>query len=514
MEKQSARFNKLIIVIPVIILALLVIGLYLAGLFSLPGSIEAAYQGQDCPKVRNLYGLASRFYSGILQTQPEFSDYSTECNIYLNARSLERRKKWEDAYNSYHDYEQSYASGIMAGDVHEHQAAVLLSWSEEQVRQKQYQEAVGHARMVLDGYSDTASAANAEKLFTETYVVWANSKKTEGDFASAESLLNEFKTWAKNNSKDEYVQIADQELAQTLLEWGTDLVDKQEFTPAEVYLQRSIETAPDNDTGKEIATQATAALVKLHTEWGTFLLAEKKFEASAEQFKKIVETAPAADQPAAQDLLVNVYIKWAAALSDENDFELALEKNKLAQANAATDAGKQAAETALQETYTAFGNSSKSQAQDAMKAAAEQICAGNKPELPIFGTDQMAHAYLYPPQTTPLPDEILATTPASMNYVACILDAKKIYVAQTDWRGHNGEIHEILIQYKIAWEIGLIRVDDGETISQRVFAGDAPHLVYLQDFERFHDGYNEVPGPLPSMDEIIVWIEYTVWQDR
>jgi tetratricopeptide (TPR) repeat protein len=511
MEKRPARFNKLFIIIPVITLALLVIGLYLAGLFSLPTTIETAYQGQDCLKVQSSYDLATRFYSGIVKDHPEFTDYSAECGSYLDAQSKDENQDWEAAYNAYRSYENTYPSGIKVDEAHERQANALVSWARQQADQKLYQEAIDHAKAVLADYGDTPSARDAEKLIADTYVTWAGEKRSGGDFGGAETLHNEFAAWAKENSKAEYIQLASQELARTLLEWGTNLAGKQEFTPAEVYLQRAIETAPDTEAGKEIATQAGVAMSKLHTDWGTSLLAKKDYENAAKHFEQASQSAANNEKASISELLTGVYVKWAEDLTDQKNFGEALEKIDRALETATTDAGKKAAEDAQQKTYTAFSNADNLEAREAMDSAAKILCEGKKADLPIFGIDpDKVGAYLYPGQNVSFSDDIQATTPGSMHYVACIVDVKNVLVKVSEYSGpQNRTVY--LIEYKIMWKMALIEADSGEIVSENTFVGENPKVTDTNVYH-YNPGYNAISGPIPSIAEIIAWIESTIRQ--
>jgi tetratricopeptide (TPR) repeat protein len=143
-----------------------------------------------------------------------------ECKAYTRAVSTEEKKNWQEAYDAYQAYLDTYPNGLYVTESHEHSATALLNIAKTQTEAGRHQEAISSLDLVLSSYSDTDAYADALTLIPSTYQTWEADLREIGDFENAIQVLNTFKTWSQNNQNSDAALKAQSELAETYLEWG------------------------------------------------------------------------------------------------------------------------------------------------------------------------------------------------------------------------------------------------------------------------------------------------------
>jgi tetratricopeptide (TPR) repeat protein len=470
-EARSINKKAIAIVITVITILIVLVGIYFAGNFILPNGIKASYQNKNCDQVLAQDNFYTSIYPAFMADQ-SVASLTSECALYSLGLEDEAKKTWQDAYNVYKTYTQSYPKGLFASEAQEHSATVLTALAKDQLAAKKYSDAIGNINLVLQSFGETSAAANAASLMPEVYIAWAKDQRDASDFAGAEATLKTLKAWAESAQKPDDAKSAQRELAHTYLAWGLAFQTQKQFEDAKAKLDLAISTDPEPLANAGPAMQAKTAQVKLFTEWGDTLIEKSDFTGALDRYQMVISLSPEKDQPAAKDMIANVYIKWAASLSSSEDFLGALNKIDDAAKNAATDARKKSVESAKTDTYTAFSKSSGSQAQKAMKDAIKTICEKNKkPDLPIFGLNkEHIFAGIYGVDDT-LPDNVAAKTPGTLHYVACI-EMTTETLARLDFFGIMTFVRE-----KYTWNVTLRQVSSGEIAANtKVTGGDPPPI--------------------------------------
>jgi tetratricopeptide (TPR) repeat protein len=466
---------KIIIVVVVIVLIVLIAvpGIYLAGNYMLANAIKSNYQGKNCEQVLSLDNFYASVYPAPIADQ-SLAALTSECILYSLAVENEGKKAWQDAYNTYQVYSQTYPKGLFLSEAQEHSAIALMAQAKEQLAAKKYNDAIGNVNLVLQNFGKTSAAKEAAGLMSEVYITWAKGQRDASDFAGAEGTLKAFKAWAEKAQKMEDVKSAQRELAQTYLAWGLAFQTQKQFESAKAKFDLAISTDPEPLANAGPAAQAKAATVKLYVTWGDTFLEKNDFVSAIDRYQIVVSLSEAKDQPVAQDRISGVYLKWASNLSGSEDFLGALKKIEEATKNAATDAGKKSIESATTETYTAFSKSSGEQARQAMKDAIKSVCEKNKkPDLPIFGLDkEHILAGIYGVDDA-LPDNVLAKTPGELHYVACIEMTTETLQRMTF-------LWATFVREKYTWNVTLRQISTGEeTATTKIVGGTPPPLPKL-----------------------------------
>jgi tetratricopeptide (TPR) repeat protein len=547
-EAKSARPKWILaLVLGIVGVVILLGGAYAAGGFILPAAIQSGYQGKNCDSVLQLGGLYARFYPANTET----SKLVSECALYTLAVHQEEQKAWQEAYNSYKVYLGTYPNGIFVREAREHSALALMGLAEMQQEQKKYTEALGTLNMVMQAYTDTPSAAQSAVRIGETYLAWGTDLRATKDFSGAEKVLKEFKNWAQDHNQAESVKAAKDALAQTYQAWGTDLrtagdfagaentftrlqnwaqdnqladsvktakhelaqtylawavglQSQKKFPEAQARLEQVIATDPESQAAAGPAAQAKAALPALHTEWGNTLIAQNDFAGGIDQLKNALKLTEAKDQPAAKEVVVKAYLQWAASLVKAEDYLLALDKIKLAEGDPGTEAAKKDLETARADTYLAFSNSAGRQAQQAMRDAVKALCEKNKkPDLPIFGLDKTnIRAGLFGVDAK-LPENVAATTPGALHYVACIEAVLKPVETRTFYWA-------VLVREKTDWNVTLRAMDTATNKATTVLEGGTPpplpQITRANYISILTSPYQHFPGSLPDVVDLANWL--------
>ena len=506
---------KLKIVIPIVVLFIVLAGAYLAGNSILSNSIKSNYQNKNCEQVLSLGQTYASFYPASIADK-SIPDLTKECALYSLAIEAEQKKNWQDVYNAYQSYNQSYPKSVFAEDVNEHSALILTNQAREQLANKKYKEAIENIKLVLADFGKTKASATSANLMADVYTAWAKDQRDANDFAKAEETLKTFSTWAQSAKETEAVKSAQIALAQTYLGWGLSLQAKQQFEDARQKMELATSTDPQPEAGP--GTQAKAAQAKLYSDWGDALLAQNDVPAAIAHYQTAITLSSEKDQPAIQDQIAVAHLKLAEGLNGKEDFLGALKEIEQAKTIATGDAAKTKIETAQTATYQAFSQSSGEQTQQAIADAAEKICSNKQPELPIFGLDANSiRAYLFPKGEGTLTDKVAANTPASLHYVACATPSTKGETLKTSrskrmpggwWQPIAGS--NIVVERVTNFQdIKLYDLKTGKIVASQLFAGKAP--ISWADIWAYIDanGVSDditFDGPEPSLEVISAWV--------
>jgi tetratricopeptide (TPR) repeat protein len=318
-------------------------------------------------------------------------------------------------------------------------------------------------------------------------------------------VFNEFKTWSQNNQKADLEVDAQRELTQTYLDWGLALQSQKEFESALAKLE--LAASASSQSGSDSLAQVKAGQSGVYIEWGNDLLAQGDYSAGIERFKLAVSKSDGDKE--ARDALANGHVQWAHHLSAEEDFLAALEQLETAKETAFTNDMKQAVETASEETYLAFSNSTGPQARVAMREVLVSVCEKRKkPTLPIFGLNEdLIRIGIYGANEAQMPENLAARTPGEMHYIACVEEEqqtvatrdKKVIVQRTSW----GYYYKIVQQYRarLIWNIRLQKTDTAKIVAEKTFTGGTP-----PPFPETADGTFFYGSP-PTMEELSEWLK-------
>ena len=550
---KSAKFKPLLVVFFILGVSLLLVGIYgMVGSVILPESIISSFQEKNCDRVLQLFGYYSRFYFDGNGEKAGVSKQVSECALYRLASRQEEQKAWQDAYNAYKIYIEIYPTGTFLNQAREHNAQVLLAWARDLVVQKKSGDAVAKLDLVMRSYAGTAASQEVPGLMLKIYSESVTELRSVRDFAGAKAVLNQFQDWSEKNNQVEAIKaaegmvaqldlgwggalrstkdfggaerifnqlqnwaqshqqmdvskVASQELAQTYLEWANDLKSQQKFAEAQSRLEQAIATDLDTQSSNGPASQARSVIPALHIDWGNFILTQNDYAGAFSQFKIALELSDSKDKALVKDATVRAYLKWADSLTKAEDFLQALEKIKLAENDPGTDASKKEVETARADTYKAFSNSSGEQAHAAMKKALRTICEENKkPEMPIFGLDENNVQVGVFGLDIVLPENVAATTPGALHYVACMQQAT-ILVGVINYQF-------VSIGYqRMDWAITLWDMNTATVKTETIIKGGQPQSVDSAGIgsAKTIQNPNNVSffhGSLPEISDLANWL--------
>lgn len=468
------------------LLVVIVAGVYIAGNFIIPNSIRSSYQGKDCERVLSLEAFYASLYPASIADK-SVPDMSKECALYSLAADAENQKSWQDAYNVYKTYKQTYPKGLFISEAEQRSGAVLVNLAKDQLAAKKHADAISTIQAVLKNHAQTTAAADANDLMSDVYLDWAKGQREASDFGGAEATLKAFSAWATEAKQTETVKSAQRELALTYLAWGKAFQAQQKFEDARAKFEQVISTDPEPLAKTGPASQAKTAKLQLYVEWGDLLLGKADFGGALDRYQSAISLSEEKDQPAAKDRIAGVYVKWAETLSKTEDFLGALGKLDEATKNSGTDTSKKTVESAKTGTYQAFSNSSGAQATAAMKSAIKDVCEKNKkPQLPIFGIDKKhVLAAMYGVEDK-LPDNVTAKTPGSLHYVACVeMTTATLELRRILWADFARE------QY--TWNVTLRPINDPTTVTKTSIVGGVPpalpKITYANIFDYLLGGY-------------------------
>ena len=474
---RRSKWFLIVVILAVIVLPLLG---YAGGYFILPGMVESAYQSGDCEMVLSRDALYRRLYP-VTAGYKNNSNFVTECAVYSLASSNEDAGKWRDSFNAFRVYSDAYPQGFFAIDSHEHGAVVLMELIKEEMSQNKFTDAVGDINFLLKEYGDTSVADDAEKLKADILMAFGLDLRESGDFAGAEQIFKEINVWAQDKNDAEIVRSSQLELARTYLSWGQAFLSQEKFAEANVKFDIAASTDPDTSSASGPSAQANAVRVGLYSQWGDYLVAQKDFANAMKLYETAGMLLEKDDPVAAKDIVAEGYVQWATEAYSEEDFLGALVLLDLAQAKSEAAITKRLVDDTRANLYLAFSNSDGEQAKQAMEDAVRIVCEHHtQPSLPIFGKDEenkLAGIYSVEDQ---LPESVVATTPASLHFAACIDEDTKLVgtltlpISTTQFGGPPGVVQITYANYQYVWNLVLRYVDTGEEMLSTVIEGVPP----------------------------------------
>lgn len=492
--------NKKIFITAISGIIFLGIFAYVGGMTIFPNLIISSYENKDCAKIREYHGFVLKIYPFILQNHPEFVDYLNECDLFMNASAEDDDQDWSVAHNLYQAYETKYVSGIFIDDVRSLHAALLIDWALELKSRNEYDQALATANIVVEQYGNTPSYADAFNLIHDILLAWGTELRVAEKFDDAESKFLELAKLAKLQKSNEYEKRANEELSETYLAWGNELMSANDFESAQIKFEQAVQLDAD------VRTQGV--LQNLHMEWAEQLLIENNYLEAIKHVELAKKIKIAETQAKLDDLLLRLYIRWAISFAEKEDYFQAFDKLNEIESEFDIKGLEEQLASSRQEIYSLFSNSDGEQAQMVMAEAAEKICNRQEVEWPIFGTDpNNIKAFLFPLAEDQLSDEVRATTPSSMHYVACVTEV-------VTSKKHSGNLAMVLRdgpdedftleEFKFFWDIILRRVSNGEMVDEQRFSGGNPP----KRPNTLVGGYNARYGARPNVEVTIsAWLK-------
>jgi outer membrane protein assembly factor BamD (BamD/ComL family) len=481
---------------------------YLGGYLILPGAIQSTYQANNCESVLVRGDLYARLYP-FATSQADLFETVQECAVYTLALMNEKESAWRDAYHAFTVYTASYPDGRFADDVHERTASVLMRLAREEITVKKHADALQKIDLVLNDFSDTDAAQEAEGVKFDLFMDWGADLRETRNYAEAEALFIQLQA----NAPSAIARSAQLELAQTYLEWGLDMGTQRNFAEAKM----KFDLAASTDPGGGPSGKVEASLRQLYAQWGDHLIEQGDYSNGMGQYETAAALTRDADPTAASEIIVGGYLQWSAALSKNEDFLGALVVLDFAQQAAATDEARARVDTARSDLYLAFSQSDGEQAQKAMLDAAKSVCRHHvAPRLPIFGLDAENVGTLVDGAEGELPAEIAATTPGSMHYVACVQEENKVAGTAVHAVGsfvfdQTPPYRSVQVLYKsfqYLWTVTLRKVDSGDEAQATVIDGGEPPRLPSTPREIYEGATSpNYYGEKPEFSDLADWLE-------
>jgi tetratricopeptide (TPR) repeat protein len=495
-------------ILPIALSALLLLLLYGAGVIVMPIWILFNVQHRNCDSVLSLNSIYAAIYPAFLRDETVPAPVK-ECKAYTSAVANEEQNLWNDAYSAYQDYSAAYPNGMYTKETHEHSGIVLMNIANDQIEQANYEEALKDLNLVVTDFDDTSASAEAWTDIPSVYTSWGSDLRDTKNFERSEQVLNDFKAWSESNQKTNFTVDAKRELAQTYLDWGSSLGSEKQFEGALAVFEKAVSV--DSKSEFESAAQVRSGQRKVYIDWGNDLLTQKQYSAAIEKYDLAVSRADGDKDDGAREALINAHIQWAREFNAAEDFHSALDQLNTAKNSAITDGLKQSVDAAFGETYLAFSKSTGPQARQAMKDALKTICQKHKkPELPIFGLNEDSVRVGFYGADGQLPEDLVATTPGEMHYVACVevlnhtVESRyqRVIVDRTSW----GYYYRLVQQFRaeVVWEIKLLQTDSMKDVADTTLTGGTP--------PPFPDGGagGYFYGPPPTIQQLSRWLESVI----
>jgi tetratricopeptide (TPR) repeat protein len=497
-EKVALRptlSGRLLLFLCVFLLVLILILGYSAGWIGLPFYMLTNYQNKNCDSALSLNKVYLALYPRFMQDKTLTAPIE-ECKQYLSALETEKTGHWREAFDAFQEYSAAHPNGLFSREVHEHSALALMNIVRELVTQEQYEEALTNLNVITSSYRDTSVFAETSTFFSSIYTSWGESLRDSRDFEKAEQVFVEFKSWSQNNDNELEVD-AESGLVRTYLAWALDLQSQGKIEDALAKLDLAGSVAPESE---EVKTGRRDMFVN----WGNDFLQRNELPRAIEKFEAAISMAEGDQDNDARDALANAYIQGAAKLKTAEDFRGALKQLEMAKTSAGTPDMQKSIDSAFEETYLAFSNSSGPQAQRAMKDALKAVCEKKVVPFPIFGLNQEKVRFGIFGTDAQLPEDLRAKTPGELHYIACVdVDEQLLESRGNSYIRGRWKIWLLQRRVKLFWNILLREVDSGEELAKKTFEGSEPP-PYPSDVDAIGDG--RYSGDPPSMPLITKWL--------
>ena len=492
---------------------ILLVSLYYASGLILTEQIKARYTGRDCAAALKLGNPTQTLYPAAMApfVTPALAQLN-ECRAYTAAAESQAQAAWANAYAGYRLYLDDYPEGLFVSQAREGAAQSLLALADEQEASGAYGEGTAYLLIIANEFGGTTVADEAKSKIPAAYMRWGKSLRADGQFAEAEAAFQSLQQWASAANDAESVRNARLELAQTYLEWARELQVKKSFAEAEAKYQQAAAADPQPQSSNSPSAQVNAALYSLYQQWGDDLITEDKYEEAIGHYRQAITYAAAQDVTATQDALARGYLKWAEALSAEEDYLGALDQIDLAEGSATDAAAQSEAQAARASVLEAFAHSSGAQAQNLMDEAAAFLCNQGKPLEglpPILGIEADTVRVRLHGTPPALSTDVVAQTPATMHYVACGVGVTISRRIESCTYATADDVKYYIERWRYYWSIELRDVETGKVYKTREIGGKVPHAcpdiyAFAGNFKDYY--YGEEPEPA----ELEAWLRTLV----
>ena len=496
----KSKLKKALIALGILFaVAAVLVGFYIYAGKYLPGSLQAAYQKKDCDTVLNNHSVLSQFYP-FRSVQENVSVLALECALYTNAQKLQESGKWLDAYQTYKTCAETYPDGVLASDAHEQAGISLLSQATEQQEQMAYAESVETLKRVMAEYPSQAKAA---ERYAEAHLSWSSEYQSHGEFQAAEGVLLSLQEWGQAGEYEMHVENSQSALASLYLAWGESHQNAGEFEQSMGKYRQAVEMAP----ASEAASQARQKHIEI-------LLLEGEEQVAAGDFQTAIETYQqglAIENPDSIDSLnsatAQAYIAWSRQNVSTEDYYQALEKIETAAKLDLPASTIQDVESFKQELYTAFANSSGTQAKNLIQEVSRTSCKQEKKNAfpPVLGINSESALFALHGLDKALPENLIAKTPGELRYIVCvnvkseIIESKNVLMVQVNLAKRIGVPQGIkaFTRTQFSWEISIFDLTTGQILVQKDIRGSEPAPLEIHDQDYFYTVYNQ-QGPFTS----------------
>lgn len=479
--------------------AAVLVGFYIYAGNYLPGSLQAAYQKKDCDTVLNNHSILSQFYP-FRSVQENVSVLALECALYTNAQKLQESGKWLDAYQTYKTCAETYPDGVLASDAHEQAGISLLSQATEQQEQRAYAESVATLKRVMAEYPLLAEAADR---YAEAHLSWGSEYQSHGEFQAAEGVLLSLQDWSQAGAYESHVENSQSALASLYLAWGESHQNTGELVPAMSKYRQAIEIAP----GSESASLAAEKQVEILLAQGDAFMDAGNYQSAIEAYQRGVSEVNDAGKDRLNSATAQAYIAWSRQNVSTEDYYQALEKIETAAKLDLSASTIQHVESFKQELYTAFANSSGTQAKNLIQEVSRTSCKQEKKNAfpPVLGINSESALFALHGLDKALPENLIAKTPGELRYIVCvnvkseIIESKNVLMVQVNLAKRIGVPQGIkaFTRTQFSWEISIFDLTTGQILVQKDIRGSEPAPLEIHDQDYFYTVYNQ-QGPFTS----------------
>jgi tetratricopeptide (TPR) repeat protein len=497
-------------------------GIYFYGSLHYPQSLLSAYQEKDCETALSSHGMITRFYP-YRSLQENTTGPALECALYTNAEKLQEDGKWQDAYQAFKTCAETYPEGVLAPDAHEQAALSLLSQAAEQQEQKAYAESVETLERVMAEYPSQPEAA---ERYVDVHLAWGGEHQSRGEFQPAEEVLLSLGDWSQAGEYETHLADCQSALSGLYLAWGESHQSAGELVPAMAKYRQSVEAAPDS----EFASLAAEKQVEILLAQGDTYMDAGDYQSAIDAYQRGVSDVNDAGKDRLNTATAQAYLAWAKHNIEREDYYQALGKVEIASGLPLSETAKGDVESYKQEIYTAFANSSGSQATRLIQDAARALCKNEKKTFPpVLGIDPDASGLILYGIDKSLPDEWVAKTPAQFKYVVCAELATEVVQeikSRVVWYGRPETAYtHTFTRTQYMWKIKVVDIVSRDVQAVTVIKGSAPPPLDEQQIKSrtivgsLVIGWPGRPvqplppsteGGQPDFKDLIRWLEETV----
>lgn len=520
----KSKLKKVLVVLGIAagVFALLA-GIYFYGSLHYPRALQQAYQEKDCETVLTSHSMITRFYP-YRSLQANTTSLALECALYTNAEKLQEDGKWQDAYQAFKTCAETYPDGILASDAREQAAASLLSQAAEQQEQKAYAESIETLKLVMAEYPSQAEVADR---YAEAHLAWGSEYQSRGEFQPAEDVLLSLQGWSLAGEYETHLAESQSALAGLYLAWGESHQSAGELVPALEKYRQAVEASPDS----EFASLAAEKQVEILLAQGEAYVDAGDYQSAVDTYQRGVSEVNDSGQDRLHTATAQAYLAWAKHNVEREDYYQALEKIESASGLPLSETASRDVESYQQEIYTAFANSSGTQAKNLIQEVSRNSCKQEKNNafFPVFGINSENALFALHGLDKTLPENLTAKTPGELRYIICvnasseIIESKTVLMILWDYvrRSNLGQHNETFTRTQFLWEVSVFDVTTEEVVAEKIIKGSEPPPLPVLD-KHFLYNFNYVnprtnlpypkstQGGQPDFNDLIRWLKETV----